>query len=296
MGHWGTGISSNDTYADIYEQFIDLYNEGLFPSEITETLVRNNQETIGIYEDAPNFWYAIAKAQWECSELQSDVLKRVESYVQTGEDLRIWKHLGATRADLNSREKALNKFLAKLQTEKLKARKRKKKKYFDSLFKKGDCLVYKMVNGNYGGAFVLTEERQTETGTNYIAITTIDSPAKPNLDDFRKGEVFMRRAEEYRFSEPGVLEIDGVDQPQIGGFYAMSFDIDKVEIEAIGRLPVYKEYQVRRIVGFGWNVLRSLVPHRVEYEAKNGKPTSRLFLKEWTQRQWRFPLLRFFNR
>ena len=29
MGAWGTGISSNDTYADIYEQFIDLYNEVL---------------------------------------------------------------------------------------------------------------------------------------------------------------------------------------------------------------------------------------------------------------------------
>ena len=29
MGTWGTGISSNDTFADIYDEFFDLYNDGL---------------------------------------------------------------------------------------------------------------------------------------------------------------------------------------------------------------------------------------------------------------------------
>jgi hypothetical protein len=35
MGAWGTAISSNDTYADIDEEFFDLYNDGqTVPSQI----------------------------------------------------------------------------------------------------------------------------------------------------------------------------------------------------------------------------------------------------------------------
>src|SRR5687768_16385674 len=118
MGAWGTGISSNDTYADTYDQFFDLYNSGLSVSEATENVIKANEETIGIYEDAPNFWYALAKAQWECKELQNDILEKVEHFVHSGEDLRIWEELEATKTDLKAREKALEKFVARLRSEK----------------------------------------------------------------------------------------------------------------------------------------------------------------------------------
>ena len=42
-----------------------------------------------------------------------------------------------------------------------------------------------MDNGNYGGAFVLTDEKGTEIGKNHIAITTIDKPTKPTIEDFK---------------------------------------------------------------------------------------------------------------
>jgi len=48
----------------------------------------------------------------------------------------------------------LLKFLEKLKTSKDKPQKRVKKKLYDSIFRKGDCLTYLMDNGNYGGAFV----------------------------------------------------------------------------------------------------------------------------------------------
>ena len=65
MGSWGTGISSNDTFADIYGQFIDLYNEGLSVSEITKKLIVENQDAINDAEEASNFWFAIANGQWK---------------------------------------------------------------------------------------------------------------------------------------------------------------------------------------------------------------------------------------
>ena len=284
MGAWGTGISSNDTYADIYDRFFDLYNDGLSVSEASSKLIRENQETIGISEDAPNFWYALAKAQWECKELSDDVKSRVEHFIKNGEDLEIWKELGATQADLKARAKVLTKFLTTLQSEKTSAKKRKKKRLYDSVFRKGDCLVYKMDNGNYGGAFVLTEEKATEVGVNYIAITTIDKPQKPTLDDFRNGDVYLRWTEEISF-KGAELQKRWVDQPQIGGVYAFNLKQKTFPIEVIGNLPMYKEYMIDRIVGFGWRTLQLVVPMREQYERSNGKPQSRLKLATWIKKR-----------
>ena len=261
MGTWGTGISSNDTYGDIYAQFFDLYGDGWSVEEITSKLIRENRETIEIHEDAPNFWYAIAKAQWECKELTDDVRSRVEHLIKSGEDLEIWKELGATQADLKARAKVLTNFLTRLRSEKTSAKKRKKKRLYDALFQKGDCLVYKMDNGNYGGAFVLTEEQATEVGVNYVAITTIDKPQKPTLDDFRRGDVYLHWTEEISIKGTE-LQKRWVDQPQIGGIYAANLKQKTFHIEVIGNLPMYKEYTIERIVGFGCAALLPTRKHR----------------------------------
>lgn len=292
MGAWGTGISSNDTYGDIYDQFMELYNEGRSHAEISERLIRENKETIGIEEDAPNFWYALAKAQWECRGLDKDVLDRVEDHILAGRDLEIWKELGASNSDLVARRKALDKFLAKLKSDRPAAKKRKKKKFYDSIFKKGDCLAYRMDNGNYGAAFVLKDEQATEVGVNYIAITTINNPEKPSLDDFRNADVFQRYAEETTFVGNELI-LKWVDQPQIGGFYALSFKNVDFEIEVIGRLALFREYEPPQIVGYGWKNLTSVLPKNDEYERINGKPKSMLKLSKWIKKP---SLFSFFKR
>ena len=69
MGAWGTAISSNDTYADIHDEFFELYNDGLEVDEISKQLINKNQETINDPDDCNNFWFALVKAQWECKQL-----------------------------------------------------------------------------------------------------------------------------------------------------------------------------------------------------------------------------------
>lgn len=279
MGAWGTGISSNDTYADIYEQFIDLYNEGLDVTKITERLISENQETLDIPEDANNFWFAIANGQWECKALDKEIFSKVEQIIQSGHDLQVWKELDAAPTDLKAREKALNKFLAKLQTEKESARKRTKKKLYNSIFKKGDCLVYKMDNGNYGGAFVLTDEQETEVGTNYIAITTINKSDKPTIEDFENAEVYVKRVNEISFKGTEMHK-EWIDQPQIGGFSATLFKNHNVDIEVSGQLPIHNEYKISRQIGFGWIALKSTLPFKDEYVKINGVPNKTLKLSE----------------
>ncbi|MBK8808733.1 MAG: hypothetical protein IPO21_19685 [Bacteroidales bacterium] len=248
----GYRISSNDTYADIYEEFIDLYNEGLEVPEITQKLIDENQDTINTPEDASNFWFAIANGQWECKALDIEILSKVETIIQSGEDLRVWKQLDASEKDLKAREKVLNKFLLKLQSVKDKPRKRTKKKLYDSIFKKGDCLIYKMDNGNYGGAFVLSEEKESLIGINIIAIT-INKSERPTIEDFKVAHVYIKRLNGIYFGKGKKQK--WIDQPQIGGFYAISYKNNELEIEVIGQLPIYYEYKRKADnlnIGFGW--------------------------------------------
>lgn len=191
MGVWGTAISSNDTYADIYGEYFDLYNEGLDAAEISKKLIADHQETINDPDDCNNFWFALAKSQWECKQLNTDVFDRVKKIIETGTDLEVWRHLNAEEKEIKKRKVALDKFLRDLQTERPKAKARKKKTLRQPIFEKGDCLTFKLENGNYGGAVVLEAIKNSEYGHNLIATTRINQTNKPTKPDFEHAEVLV---------------------------------------------------------------------------------------------------------
>lgn len=191
MGTWGTGISSNDTYADVYDEFFELYDEGLSVKEITERLIASNQEIINDPDNSNDFWFALAKAQWECRELDPNIFDKVRTIVETGADLDVWRRQDADEKSIAKRKVVLDKFLAQLQTERPKAKSRKKKVIRQPVFEKGDCLAFKLANGNYGGAVVLEAIKDTEYGYNLIATTRINQPHKPTAKDFESAEVLI---------------------------------------------------------------------------------------------------------
>lgn len=191
MGAWGTAISSNDTFADIYGEFFDLYNDGLDVAEISSKLISDYQETINDSHDCHNFWFALAKAQWECKQLYKDIFDRVKRIVETGADLEVWRQLDAHEKDIKKRKVVLDKFLADLKNERPKAKSRKKKIIRQPVFEKGDCLTFKLENGNYGGAVVLEAIKDGEYGHNLIATTRINQPNKPTRKDFETAEVLV---------------------------------------------------------------------------------------------------------
>lgn len=191
MGAWGTAISSNDTYADIYSDFFELYNNGLDVAEISKKLIDNNQETINDTVDSNNFWFALAKAQWECKQLDKEIFEQVKKVIETGADLEIWRQLEAEEKDIKKRKAVLDKFLTDLQTERPKSKSRKKKIIRQPVFEKGDCLTFKLENGNYGGAVILEAIKDSEYGHNLIATTRINQPNKPTKKDFENAEVLV---------------------------------------------------------------------------------------------------------
>jgi len=191
MGAWGTAISSNDTYADIYSDFFILYNDGLDVAEISKKLIADNQETINDTADSNNFWFALAKAQWECKQLDKEIFDRVKKVIETGADLEVWRQLEADEKDIKKRKVVLDKFLTDLQTERPKAKSRKKKIIRQPVFEKGDCLTFKLQNGNYGGAVILEAIKDSEYGHNLIVTTRINQPNKPTKKDFENAEVLV---------------------------------------------------------------------------------------------------------
>lgn len=275
MGTWGTGISSNDTFEDISYEFFELYNAGIEVNDITAKLIEENQELIeDDSEDRNNFWFAVPLAQWECKSLDPVVFEKVKNIITTGDDLQLWQELDASPADVKKRKKVLDQFLEKLSTEKKSAKKRRKKVYRDSIFEKGDCLVFKLNSGNYGGALVLASEIQTEYGMNLIAVTDIDSQAKPTVDDFKKANVLIQKEEEWR----GKYK----DREWISWTYAQFFKKANTEFEVIEKLEVTKNYSFEKDFRsfFQWDHIPELLNRNKAFIKEKGRPENILKLKE----------------
>ena len=118
-------------------------------------------------------------------------MDRVNQIIETGSDIEVWRRLDADEKDIKKRKVVLDKFLADLQTERPKAKSRKKKVFRQPPFEKGDCLTFKLANGNYGGAVVLEAIKDTEYGHTLIATTRINQPTKPTKADFENAEVLI---------------------------------------------------------------------------------------------------------
>src|SRR5690606_20313582 len=172
-------------------EFFNLYNDGLDVAEISKKLIADNQEIINDKDDCNNFWFALAKAQWECKQLDKEIFNLVKKVVETGADIEVWRQLDADEKDIKKRKIVLDKFLADLQTERPKAKSRKKNIIRQPVFDKGDCLTFKLENGNYGGAVVLEAIKDSEYGHNLIATTRINQPNKPTKKDFENAEVLV---------------------------------------------------------------------------------------------------------
>ena len=188
MGTWGTGISSNDVYEDIYYKFFELYNQGIEVTSITEKLIKENKELIDSHEDHNNFWITIAKSQWECKALDPKIYNLIKDIVESEKDIELWKELDASKSDLTKRKKVLDNFLEKISTEKKTARKRKVKKLREAIFEKGDCLVFNLSDGDFCGIFVLESEKESEFGLNLVVVTDIKKSDKPTEKDFENAK------------------------------------------------------------------------------------------------------------
>jgi hypothetical protein len=282
MGTWGTSIKSNDTFADIYGEFFELYNKGELPENISEKIKSNNRETLEIEEERHNFWFALALAQWETKSLEAKVLSTVENIITSGEDLNLWLNLGASEKDLTKRKIVLEKFLEKLKSKRSKAVPRKRKKLKTPIFSTGDCLSFKLANGNYGGAVVLATDSNPERAHILIATTRIQKATEPSIEDFEGAEALVRSYGAWQ------------DSPDVVWYNPTLYSANYSDIyECVGNITVDKVYDPNNYQGegylfkpswtAGWS-MKLVADIQFESEILKPKPSKSLTIRQLTRK------------
>ncbi len=196
MGVWGTGILSDDTVRDVVADYIDLFNRGTRPEIIRQKLSQSYNSSLRDSDDGPLVLIGIAKAQWDCGQLESVVLADVRNMIRDGLGLARWEEQGSLL--LEKRESALRRFLAKLETENLKPRKPKKAIKRKPLFQPGDCVAVRLMDGEWGAILILQGETEStdpfkETyGSNLAVALRYKSLELPALDVFKAREWLIR--------------------------------------------------------------------------------------------------------
>lgn len=275
MGTWNTSIKGNDASSDIYSDFFDLYNDGKSPLDISQKMFYDYQEVIDNPEDCNNFWFALALAQWETKSLDEIVYNKVKEIIDSGNDLKVWEELGADKKDIQKRKDVLDKFLIKIKTGKEKAKLPKKIKPKEPIFKTGDCLTFKLKNGNFGGALVIGSDFKSKYGYNLIASTRINQKDKPILADFNNAEILI------------VNYANWDNFNRISWYLPKYFNKEYSDLfELVGNVSVDKTYRVNEIYDFkvsytgDWKMIITDINKQFEYENENAKPKIKLTIKE----------------
>jgi len=166
MGAWGTGILQNDTTADIWVEFKELYNKGLSLKEIRLKLEKGYKPESDT-EYYTEIWTGIAYGQWMCGDIESYTFKKLSDATNLK-----WQTLWTDNEKLlNSRIKAISDFNEKIKIPRSNPLKRKRVVIRQSFFKKGDIIGIR-INQNFCIAAIVTSNKDFDNdGQNTIAFT-----------------------------------------------------------------------------------------------------------------------------
>ena len=71
MSAWGTGIRQSDEFADVYEEFFDLYRDDASAMDIYRKILAEYRNEFADEAASPmlyTVYYALALCLWECGE------------------------------------------------------------------------------------------------------------------------------------------------------------------------------------------------------------------------------------
>ena len=156
MGCWGMGIVQSDEFCEVYEQFMDSYDDGDDTQKITRGILEEYQKEFvdsdGVMHDV---YFALAKAEWMCCSQSPDTLDRVKVIIDSGANLDYYRELGASESELKIRKRNLDKFWTMLQTPRAAPRKRKRKSGHTAAEAEDGLVFWYRSKGTVYGALVL---------------------------------------------------------------------------------------------------------------------------------------------
>lgn len=106
MGSWGMGITQSDEYCDIYERFMEEYDEGKPMSDIKADILEEYLEEFDKNDGAlHDVYFAIGKAEWMCGGISDVIFKIISDIIKFGKNIAFYKSLGVIESDLKLRQK-----------------------------------------------------------------------------------------------------------------------------------------------------------------------------------------------
>lgn len=192
MGHWGPAIFSNDTSADIKDEFNLLFNKKTDIPEIKEQILSSFKEGDNL-ENNTDLWLSLSYLMWQIGfddeEIRENAIKIIDSDI----DLKVWEDSDADKKAIRNRKKKLIELRNKLLIPNPKPRKPKIKKLIKSIFTKGDCYALPLKNGNYTGIVILEEILNPDFYAVIIAQTDINSETIPTLKNITESNILIEQ-------------------------------------------------------------------------------------------------------
>jgi len=186
MGTWSAAIFGNDTSCEVKEYFFEQYNLGKEPAEIRQNIYEIYAESLNDREERFNILFALAHCLWQTKELDNDFHSEIKNVVSVGDDLAVCKGLGADAKFMKEREKALNKFIAAIETPKETAKKRVKPPILvDSVYKNGCCLAFQYEDGQWGVVITVDSEYYRRKAIISYALTDIKQSELPTMQEIK---------------------------------------------------------------------------------------------------------------
>jgi hypothetical protein len=252
MGTWGTGILQNDTSADIWLEFKELYNKGLSSKEIRLKLEKeyNPQNDTENYSE---IWTGIAHGQWMCGEIEDYTIKKLMEATKV-KWLTLWEE---DKKLLNKRIQAISDFILKIKTPRPNPLKRKKIITRPLTYKKGDVIALKIDEVNYLTGLIV----ETNDHPNFLEYTIV-------LTDL----TFSDKPTEKQILSANILYFDiGGNNRYHRGYFIASFTTKYMARKAmqtikIGEIPIKEYLTLGTGIGIGdWNKIGILYFEQIEF-------------------------------
>lgn len=168
MGAWGMGITQSDEFCEVYERFMEEYDEGKpladIKKDILEEQLEEFDEDDGVLHDV---YFALGKAEWMCGGISDEILEKISFIINTDANIEFLRDLVVDDKDLKVRRKNLQKFLATISVPRGKTKKRKKspEQYVPPVtpapiprFQSGEIYAYPLESGYRVVAFTIKQK------------------------------------------------------------------------------------------------------------------------------------------
>ena len=151
----GVKIIDGDLAYDVYNKFIDMFDNGATLETLNEEYTEDKKDFASDEEDYEICITVYALAFWEIGKLTVEILKDVDEVIAQKATVKGWA-LEVGDKQSKKRQKELDKFREKISIPKVKPRKSKNyKKITDFLLKQGDILVFQSADETYSLTVVI---------------------------------------------------------------------------------------------------------------------------------------------